>query len=480
MSRRGWILLVVLGALTLGAYGAGISDVLNIEAVKARRGDFLSAVEAHPFWSASAFFLAYAIVVALSLPAASVMTLLGGFMFGTVLGGSLVVVAATFGATILFLVARSSLGGALRDKAGPFAARVSSNFQANAFEYLLFMRIVPIFPFFVVNVVPALFGMHLRAFALATLVGIIPGTFVYAHLGRELGTISSLGDLLSVDVLVAFTLLGLIALLPVAYRKWKSLRSGPAVPVALLALALSAGFAPDANQARAADAQYDRFVEVYGSLLDDHVRPARKSGITYAGVDYVAWRKDPRHAEALAVLLASNPAMAGSRAEKLAYWINAYNFLTVDLIVREGEAQSIKNLGGIFSSPWKSFQWPVGGGQRSLDDIEHGIIRKLGEPRIHFAVNCAAISCPDLRGEPYAAATLDTQLAEQVARTFANPTKGYAANGKSVRVSKVMDWYGNDFNGGDVATWIRENAPVTMPSGVRVGFFAYDWALNDL
>jgi len=95
-------------------------------------------------------------------------------------------------------------------------------------------------------------------------------------------------------------------------------------------------------------------------------------------------------------------------------------------------------------------------------------------------VNCAAISCPDLRGEPYAAATLDTQLAEQVARTFANPTKGYAANGKSVRVSKVMDWYGNDFNGGDVATWIRENAPVTMPSGVRVGFFAYDWALNDL
>ena len=480
MSRRGWILLAVLGALMLGAYGTGVSDVLSIEAMKARRGDLLSAVEADPFWSASAFFLAYAVIVALSLPAASVMTLLGGFLFGAVLGGTLVVIAATLGATVLFLVARSSFGGALREKAGPLAKRVSAKFQDNAFEYLLFMRLVPLFPFFAVNVAPALLGVGLRTYVTATFIGIIPGTFVYAHLGRELGTIASLGDLVSVNVLVALTLLGLIALLPVAYRKVKSARTGPGVLVALLALTLTAGSVMGANNASAADPQYERFVENYRGLLRDLVRPARKNEITYAGVDYVNWRADRRHAEALGALLASDPTQVYARSENLAYWINAYNFLTIDLIVREGEAQSIKNLGGIFSSPWKSFRWPIGGRQLSLDDIEHGIIRKLGEPRIHFAVNCAAISCPDLRDEPYAAATLDGQLANQVAITFANPFKGYAADGTSVRVSKVMDWYGKDFDGGDVSTWIRENAPVNLPSGARVGFFAYDWALNDL
>ena len=166
-------------------------------------------------------------------------------------------------------------------------------------------------------------------------------------------------------------------------------------------------------------------------------------------------------------------------AQKLAYWINAYNFLTVDLIVREGETRSIKNLGGVLSSPWKRFRWPIGGQERSLDDIEHGIIRKLGDPRIHFAVNCAAISCPDLRAEPYAAATVDAQLGDQVARTFANPSKGYVIQGTAARVSKVMDWYAEDFDAGDVAAWIRTNASVELPKGAKVGFFAYDWALND-
>ena len=227
------------------------------------------------------------------------------------------------------------------------------------------------------------------------------------------------------------------------------------------------------------DARYDSFFTTYGGLLRDHVGPARKNGITYAGVDYVSWRKDARHAQALSALLASDPSEASSGPEKLAYWINAYNFLTVDLIVREGETRSIKNLGGVLSSPWKRFRWPIGGQERSLDDIEHGIIRKLGDPRIHFAVNCAAISCPDLRAEPYAAATVDAQLGDQVARTFANPSKGYVLQGTAARVSKVMDWYAETSTHGDVAAWIRTNAPVELPKGAKIGFFAYDWALND-
>ena len=224
----------------VGAYALGLADFLSFETVKERRGDLLSAVESHPVLSAAAYFAAYVAVAALSLPAASVMTLLGGFLFGTLLGGTLAVVSATVGASVVFLVARSSFGSALRERAGPLAERVSANFRDNAFEYLLFMRLVPLFPFFAVNIAPALLGVGLRTFFLATLIGIVPGTFVYAHLGRELGTISSLSDLLSADVLVAFTLLGLVALLPVAYRKWKSARSGSAVLVASFALGLVA------------------------------------------------------------------------------------------------------------------------------------------------------------------------------------------------------------------------------------------------
>lgn len=478
MSRRGWVLVAIIVGLMLGAYALGLTDYLNIETVKARREELLSYVEARPVLSGAAFFAVYVAITALSLPAASVMTLLGGFLFGTLVGGALAVVSATVGATILFLVARSSVGGALRARAGPMAARVSENFRRNAFEYLLFMRLVPLFPFFAVNIAPALLGVGLRTYVLATLLGIVPGTFVYAHLGRELGTISSLSDLASANVLVAFTLLGLVALLPVAYRKWKSGRSGTAALVALVAVGLT--LAGGAIEARAADASYERFATAYGGLLSAHVRPARQNGIAYAGVDYGSWRRDARHAEALAALLASDPKSAVSRQEMLAYWINAYNFLTVDLIAREGETRSIKNLGGLLASPWKRFRWPIGGRELSLDDIEHGTIRKLGEPRIHFAVNCAAISCPDLRAQPYVAAILDAQLADQVAKTFANPAKGYSAVAATVRISKVMDWYREDFDGGDVAGWIRANAPVDLPEGARIAFLAYDWTLNDL
>ena len=125
----------------------------------------------------------------------------------------------------------------------------------------------------------------------------------------------------------------------------------------------------------------------------------------------------------------------------MAYWINAYNVLTIDLIVREKETQSIKNLGTLFKNPWKRFSWNVNGKKLTLDGIEHGIIRKLNDPRIHFAINCAAKSCPDLRKEAYRANKLNAQLQHQVNLTLNNSTKGFKiTNGnKAVKVSKVMD-----------------------------------------
>lgn len=267
MSRLGWIFLAVLAALMAAAYGFGVADLLSIEAVKAQRTELLAAVEARPLLSAAAFLVAYALVVALSLPAASIMTLLGGFLFGTLLGGTLAVLAATIGATAVFMVAGSSFGGALRERAGPLAGRVSQNIRGNAFEYLLVLRLVPAFPFFVVNILPALFGIGLRTFVLATLIGIVPGTFVYAHLGRELGTISGLEDLLSTKVLLAFGLLGLVALLPIGYRRWKASRSHPIAPAALLLLAATACLGPAGDEARAADAGGFPAVAVRSSSL---------------------------------------------------------------------------------------------------------------------------------------------------------------------------------------------------------------------
>lgn len=222
MTRTGWILLLALTGLMILAWVSGVTDELSLSAIQARREQLLALVEARPLLSAATFVVAYAVIVALSLPAASIFTLLGGFLFGALLGGTLVIFAATMGASCVFLVARSSFGAALRQKAGPLAARVSRNIEDNAFEYLLSLRLVPIFPFFLVNILPALFGVRLATFASATLIGIIPGTFVYANLGRELGTISSLDDLVSWQLALAFALLGVIALAPSIWRRGRT------------------------------------------------------------------------------------------------------------------------------------------------------------------------------------------------------------------------------------------------------------------
>ncbi|MGY8815056.1 MAG: TVP38/TMEM64 family protein, partial [Gammaproteobacteria bacterium] len=134
----------------------------------------------------------------------------------------LIVISATIGATILFLAARSAIGNSLREKAGPLYKKIETNMRHNAIGYLLFMRLVPLFPFFMVNIVPALFNIRLISYIVTTFVGIIPGTFVYANVGRELGTIESLTDLASTETLIAFSLLGIFALIPTIYKQFQS------------------------------------------------------------------------------------------------------------------------------------------------------------------------------------------------------------------------------------------------------------------
>ncbi len=224
---RRWlpVLAIALGAALFFAFG--LQRYLSLEALKANRDWLYWQVADHLILVLAAYALIYAGVVALSLPGATVLTLAGGCMFGQWLGTVVTILAATLGATLLFLAARSAFGDLLRRRAGPWLTRMHDGFQANAFSYLLFLRLVPAFPFFVVNLVPAFLGVRLRTFILATLIGIIPGTFVYTSVGAGLKTLLdsnatfSIGQVLTPQILTALVGLALLSLLPVAYKAWR-------------------------------------------------------------------------------------------------------------------------------------------------------------------------------------------------------------------------------------------------------------------
>ncbi len=217
-----WAPLGVIALLMVLAYVTGIHEKLSINALQEHKGALLENVAARPFLSSVAFMGAYILSVALSLPIATVLTLAGGFLFGKWLGTLFVVSSATFGAVIIFLIAKTSLGETLREKAGGLYARIEGNMKENAVGYLLFMRLVPLFPFFLVNIVPALFNVPLRVFVLTTFVGIMPGSFVFVNVGEQLGEIESLSDLVSKETLFAFALLGVFALIPTLYKQFKA------------------------------------------------------------------------------------------------------------------------------------------------------------------------------------------------------------------------------------------------------------------
>ena len=159
-------------------------------------------------------------MVAVSLPGAAILTLAGGFLFGSVLGTVFVNLGATTGATLAFLAARYLLRDWVESKFGHRIAPIQEGFSKNAFSYLMTLRLIPLFPFFIVNLVSGLTRVSLATYVAATAIGIIPGSFVFAYAGRQLGMINSLREIASPNVLLAFTLLGLLALVPIIYRKF--------------------------------------------------------------------------------------------------------------------------------------------------------------------------------------------------------------------------------------------------------------------
>jgi uncharacterized membrane protein YdjX (TVP38/TMEM64 family) len=213
-------IVLAIGVAVAAFFYLDLGQFLSLQALKDNRDYLLSFTETHSAVAAALFVLVYIAVTGLSLPGAVILTLAGGFLFGAVLGTLLVNLGATTGATLAFLVSRYLLRDWVEQRLGKWLGPVQQGFAQNAFSYLMTLRLIPLFPFFVVNLVSGLTRVNLGTYVVATALGIIPGSFVYAYAGRQLGTISSLKDIASPGVIGAFVLLGLLALVPNLYKKW--------------------------------------------------------------------------------------------------------------------------------------------------------------------------------------------------------------------------------------------------------------------
>lgn len=226
--------LLIVAALAL-ALSLRLHERISLDALRDQRAALDAFVAEHLIAALAIYIAVYAVVVAISLPVSIYLTLAGGYLFGLWLGGGAAWLGASLGASLLFLAARTALGDTLRRHAGPWMARFEAGFSNNAFNYLLALRLLPVLPFWVVNLAPAFFAVKLRDYVLATLIGIVPATFVIASVGAALHEAFAAGAALDpaaavrqllFSPLVLGAIAGMIALslLPVVV---KSLRKAP-------------------------------------------------------------------------------------------------------------------------------------------------------------------------------------------------------------------------------------------------------------
>lgn len=217
------VLVLALGLALFFAFDLG--RLLSLDTLREHREALVGWVERAGPLAWLAFVAVYALVVAFSIPGGLVLTVTGGFLFGPVAGGVLAVLGATAGATALFLAARYAFADALRVRAGPAIRRMEAGFNDNAMSYLLFLRLVPLFPFWLVNLVPAFLGVKLSTYIFATAIGIVPATAVFALVGDGLGAVLDAGGDLDAGVIFQPRFFGpilglaVLALVPVLY-KW--------------------------------------------------------------------------------------------------------------------------------------------------------------------------------------------------------------------------------------------------------------------
>jgi uncharacterized membrane protein YdjX (TVP38/TMEM64 family) len=245
-AGRRWLPVAAVLALVATAYAGGLGEQLSLDNLVRHRAAIDGFVTAHYGVALALFAGLYLVVVALSIPVSLFLTVAGGILFGAVAGAAASAAGATAGAMIVFLIARTAAGDVLARRAGPALEKLADGFRADAFNYLLFLRLVPLFPFWLVNLAPALFGVPLRTFLTATAIGILPGAVAFAFVGAGLD--SAIGaqqaafkaclaagregctldfDLRSAvtpELIAGFVALGLVALIPIVVRRLRARR----------------------------------------------------------------------------------------------------------------------------------------------------------------------------------------------------------------------------------------------------------------
>ncbi len=212
------LVLIIVAALF---FYFNLQSFLTLAALKANRQTLLDYYEAHKLIMVAGFMAVYIVQTALSLPGAAILSLAAGAVFGSIMGTVYANIAATAGATLAFLMTRYLLRDAVLSRFGSKLEGMNRELETRGFNYLLFLRLVPVFPFFLINLAAGLTRLPLRTFFIATMLGIIPGGFVYVNAGASLATIDSVSGIASPRVLGSFALLGLFALIPVLYNKFK-------------------------------------------------------------------------------------------------------------------------------------------------------------------------------------------------------------------------------------------------------------------
>ncbi len=212
----------------------------------------------------------------------------------------------------------------------------------------------------------------------------------------------------------------------------------------------------------------------------NHVKPGIKNEVSLMQVDYQTIKTDGSLDKAYQALSSFNLERLSNRQEKLSFYINAYNILALKKVVDHWPTKSIKDSGSFFSPVWDKPAGSLGGETVSLGQVEHKILRPMGEPRIHLAIVCASVSCPDLRGEPYTAAKLNQQLDDQARQFLNNQGKGLKIEENVIHISKIFDWFEQDFeNQGGVRAFIKRYREELPQTKIKANI-SYDWATNGI
>ena len=487
-------------------------------------------------WGPVVLGLVYIVATVLFVPG-TILSLAAGAMFGLGVGVVTISIASTIGASLAFLIARY----VARDRVAVIASRnrrfgaIDRAIGEAGWKIVALLRLSPAVPFNLQNYLYGLTPIRFWPYVLTSWIAMFPGTFLYIYLGHITGAAlgsnrsRSAGEWAFLAIGLAATVMVTVYITRLARQKLsEQMTNAPAetmitaatetskdrravharsrirttlylVTTAAIFVGLAAYvranteaieqsltglFGPSSVESQEAYADDEREPDfdhsVFDSLLRQHVDAD-------GWVDYAGIRKDEVKLEAYLDSLANAPFTNMGRNQKLALLINAYNAFTLKLIVEHQPATSIKDIAR--PKRWGAARWNVGGQVWSLDQIEHKQIRpKFVEPRIHFALVCAAVGCPPLRNEAFSAARLDNQLDEQAKYVHQHATWfQFDAQNKSLRLTKLYDWYGDDFeqDAGSVPQFAARYSAelrqaLASDATPRVKWLPYDWKLNSI